>query len=514
MRILSALLTTLLAGALATSAQADRLGAPVGIPSPVGAASNIVAGTSGEGQGTAIVTRRYNPDRTDVLHQSATGRWRSFAIAGRPQAVRVALLENGGGLVAWDEGESVMVRTWDRAGIPGPLFPVLQNIDTTWEGDIETAQWQLSADAHGTVAIVSSGARDAASPDGVYATVRDPGGAFSPQQLVAAIDPHVEGGPDDLNLAVSPIAPGGGVSVRWGLHGSGFPGTIGVGHEFGHAERAGAGVAFGPPSSSPSPAPGVTLRDVARSAPTPLDVPADQSRSVRVGAGVVALCSGGSGCDTPRLLTWGGTRALAINVLSCPQCGAPELGRWYVARADARGVFDHPVLATRNAAAVPIRGGQAGVVLFAQVPFDPLFGAADRVLAVPFGRIAAPRRQTAYLGTRSTFPRGRLIVEAGCRVGCRLSATATVLHGGRPGRPHRVGTTRAPLTAGALASRTLEPLTGAFVTVDPALTAGARRVRVAVTARQRGARDVTVSRVFRRRVGATGRVTWCSGRSC
>ncbi|MDX6715412.1 MAG: hypothetical protein QOH30_1970 [Baekduia sp.] len=370
----------------AAPARSPGLGAPVKLPIRVPASSRVVSAVSAAGHGPALVTAQAKGAHsiTTVLHQDRGGTWRRFTVLGRPQAVRLALLEDGSGLAAFDQGNTVVVRRWSARGTVGAPQVVLRSVQTTWEGDFVTAEWQLSAGRDGTVAIASSG--DATSTAGaIYATVRDPGGAFSPQQQVTpeAVSPPVFGAPD---LAVAPIAAGGSVIVRWAPHGNGGPGDVRSSTDLGYAVRAGRATTFGPPQAPPGPAPVADLSTgLAATTPTPLTVAADQSSTVRVGRGVVALCARASGgCSSPQLFTWGGRRAIAFNARSCHDCvDAAVYGSWYVARSGAGGVVDHPVLATRDASAVPVRSAARGVVAFAQTGDGVRSDSADGVFLSP-----------------------------------------------------------------------------------------------------------------------------------
>jgi hypothetical protein len=158
----------------AATAAAPRLGTPAPIPIRLPASSSIQLAVSAAGHGPAIVTEGQEGKDNIVLHRDH-GTWRKFAVPGRPQAVRLALLEDGGGLAAWDEGDAVYVRRWTARGAVKAPQIVLSSVQTAWVGDFGAAEWQLSAARDGTVAIASM------SLDGaITATIRDPGGTFGP----------------------------------------------------------------------------------------------------------------------------------------------------------------------------------------------------------------------------------------------------------------------------------------------------------------------------------------------
>jgi hypothetical protein len=140
--------------------------------------------------------------------------WHQIKLGNRPHAIHFAQLEDDAGLVAWDDGDAVKVRSWDRAGTLGPARAVLTGVETLWEGDTSAAGWHLSADRAGTVVIAAPGL----ATDGVYATVRDPGRDFSaPQKLLAPSTPPTP----QPGLTVSPVAPDGTVIVSGGAHSEG-----------------------------------------------------------------------------------------------------------------------------------------------------------------------------------------------------------------------------------------------------------------------------------------------------
>jgi hypothetical protein len=324
--------------------------------------ADVIAADSGATRGVALVTRT-DAQAIRVLHQDAAGRWKRFPISGRPEGVRVVVLEDGGGLAAWDAGSEVLVRRWDAKGAVSAPRAVLHSISPTWYGDFDAAEWQLVADRHGTVVIASSGDR-ATAPGAIVATVRDPGGDFGPQQQIGQVDPEPGIG-DEPSLDLSPIAPDGSVAVRWALHGYG-PGNFSVADESGHAVRVGRAASFGPPQPPPGPPAGNVLGRPQPGTSALLAVQAAQSATVRVGPGVLALCRRASGgCDAPRLFRWHGTAVIAVQAMSCNPCVDFALaGSWYLARVADGGVFDHAVLATRDAGAQPVRTSRAGIVAF------------------------------------------------------------------------------------------------------------------------------------------------------
>src|SRR5438046_2643753 len=92
-------------------------------PAPAHAAPIFVGGMP-EAQGTSS-----GPEHATALHvwdpgaknvdevrfQDAGGAWQRFALCGGPDKVQFARLERGVTLVAWDAGDEIHVRTFDRS---------------------------------------------------------------------------------------------------------------------------------------------------------------------------------------------------------------------------------------------------------------------------------------------------------------------------------------------------------------------------------------------------------------
>ena len=200
---------TFLAAPAAAQAQSGY-GTPIRL---FGDRSAVLDASSGPDHGLALrlldVRAR---ERHSVRFQDSAARWHRFTVPGGPQTVRLARLEDGGGLAAWDEGDSVHVRTWTRDGALSRARTVLTDVETIWSGDFDAAGWDLAHDGAGTVAIAAPG------PGGsVVATVRDAGGDFAPQQQLLA----PTGALEPPSLALAGLAPDGTVSVFWGQHADG-----------------------------------------------------------------------------------------------------------------------------------------------------------------------------------------------------------------------------------------------------------------------------------------------------
>ncbi len=104
---------------------------------------------------------------------TSTGRW--HARSRHPRRTRtsgLARLENGGGLVAWDDRRAVFARTWTREGTLGA--------DPDRHGPAGSFALVLTYDEAGTVALGSVYPR-------VTFAVRDPGGTFGAAQDLGPI---------------------------------------------------------------------------------------------------------------------------------------------------------------------------------------------------------------------------------------------------------------------------------------------------------------------------------------
>jgi hypothetical protein len=358
--LMAALTATVLTTAPAAARAASEITIPVALP-----AAYVNSAVSADGAGAALVAEE-NGGRYRVLHQDPRGHWRSFSVPhthrGSP---RVALLGGGAGLAAWDEGDRVLVRSWDAAGDVAAPQAVLGGVQTIWDGDFTAYEWALSSDGRGTVAIAAPGL----GVGGIYATVRDRGGAFGPQQLLAPAPAGVtDFQPDQAALDVAPIGAGGAVTVQWDSA-QGNPGRVVPrdGRPTFQVTRPGPGQPFGP-VQSPVVVPTPTLSDAAWAhASAPAAVQADQSATVRVGADVLALCRP-TGCTTPQRVSWGGrVRAIVFNRLLAAACSCYD--RWYVATRRADGTFAAPrrAPAALRPDRLPLESSIAGVVGVARV---------------------------------------------------------------------------------------------------------------------------------------------------
>jgi hypothetical protein len=267
------------------------------------------------------------------------------------------MLGNGRGMVAWDAGDTIWVREWDRAGRLAPARAVLTGVRTVWEGDSDHPGWVMSSDDAGTVAIAAP-----TPAEGVHAAIRDPGGSFGRQHEVV---PPSDGA--RLALGISPPQADGGMRLWWSrdvLAEAPYPGEE-------QALRIGRRDRFGPPQPPVPPerrivqAPFLAelhrgtlgrLQPGTRTVATSADV----APRIRLSRRVWSLCAG-LGCSRPpRLLRWG-TRTQAVALLVRRE----RVRLLYIAYRRGDGVFDRPVLVRRGGGGIPVelrRPGRVGFV--------------------------------------------------------------------------------------------------------------------------------------------------------
>jgi hypothetical protein len=326
------------------------------------ASAYVTAAISGPGHSPAVLIDSGGP-LAYVGHTNRAGNWRFLLVPGNSQAVRLASLEGGGGLVAYDQGDVIVARTWGPDGTVAPPQAVLTGIISTWwQGDFQAPEWQMASDDRGTVALASV----TTNGRGVLATVRDPGGAFGAVQRLGDTDP-VPGVPSfteyrlaPADMGIGPIGAGGAVTVQWGAHGHGGPGVVRRWEPSSQATRPGPRRPFAAPTS---PAAGVTtgamFRERQKLSAPPVTVVGDQSAAIRVGAGIVRHCGAHADCRTPKPFAWGTTKVILF----------ADGGDWLVAKADARGVYDHPTrVAGVTTGSQPLWTKRHGVVAFASSP--------------------------------------------------------------------------------------------------------------------------------------------------
>jgi len=175
-----------------------------------------------------------------------------------------------------------------------------------------------------------------------------------------------------------------------------------------------------------------------------------------------------------------------------------ETGSWYVARPDARGVFDRAVKATENATSLPVRRARAGEVGFAR--FDTstdnnLFRRHSRLVVVPFGAEVARSRRAPRLrfGTSARTTGRRLLVPVYCDRVCRVHGSAGV-----------AGPLAVTDFEGKRIDARLEPFTVAYLRVT--LRAGREKVRVSARATDDARHRAAANARFLR---SPRRGTWC-----
>jgi hypothetical protein len=485
MRLRSAICAVAFSGLIAPAAEAraPRLGTPEVI-TWFGGESNLLEASSvaGHPDAYAVFHRKIGANVYSVVHRDRRGHAHRFDIpttrGSFPQAIRIVPLESGAGMALWDDSASarVLARAWTRDGRLGPSAVVLSGVTTVHSAENDSAQWRVRADGRGTVVVASSGAAPH-DPASVLATVREPGGAFRPQQQLT---PPGETGVLQRQIRISPIGGDGSVAVAWGPEYGDGPGGIAV--------RRGRAPAFDPPL------PRAFESEVVLSARNRSVFAADGT-PVAISARLARRCP----CVRPQVFRWGRTRVLAFQVYATS--AGFELGTWYVARPDRSGVFDRAILATTNASSRPVRRKRAGELGFAR--FDTstdsgLFRRRSRLIVIPFGARVPRSRRAARLrfGTYALANARRLLAPVYCDRVCRVRGTSR-------GRRLRVTDSK-----GRRIDSRLEPFTVAYLRVP--LGPGRRHVQVNAAALDDAARPSAARGTFLRSRRAT---LWCLGRT-
>lgn len=512
----------LLAAAPASAAAPQRLGEPHIVAGFDGSAQ--VLETASDAAHRAIVVREATPSgapRYRVLFRAADGRFRRFELPPPRdpiQLVRLAVLEDGDGFVAWDDGDRIAVQQWHADGGVERPYVALAGVRPVRAADPAAPNWAIGSDGAGTVAIVAL--RPVRRGVRVVAAIRE---AASPLAPLPAFSPPIE--VTDLAVAdaavLPPVAePGGAVTVRW---------------EGGAARRPAAATPFAAPVAStwetdpgfePTGPEAVAVSSL--SAQTLRRLPAGTSRvtlvgqeatggAVGIGPALRKLClMGATGCDEPHRFTWpGGEERLAVRV-SAP---APSTTRqWYVARPGRDGSFVAPRLVSLNPGLAPLWGGTPGRVDFAGIDTDGAPGArraGARVFIVPFGSgpaIADRRRPRIGFADRGAATARAALLPAWCSETCELRIRARLR---APGR--RAGRWRpaAALDAEGLYAVRMEPFQSADIRVRARTRAGTR-LDLRVRARDRAGRTSVRRQTYRARRLADGALVWCRGtaRTC
>lgn len=389
--------------------------------------------TSGEGGTTALLV----DDRT-VAYSDSDGDWHRFMV---PSAVAIQLirLEAGSGMAVWGTGATIYGRRWHADGRLEAPTALLNGVltDEAYERPARFIGWRLVADRAGTAVLTAQG--DAAHPRAVYAAVRVPGGAFSPQQELL---PPASAGSTRLGLYMLPMAPDGTVTVSWTSEWS-YPPTL---YSTGVATRRPGATQFEP----------ATIGEAPR---LPTGVVTDGGGMVPVDFNMGAACAGY--CDrSGKLFTWpSGEQRLALH-----RTGSD--GVWWIARRGPDGRFTQPRLATRTGG-VPIWTQRPGVVAFVKAVHGGIY-------AVPYGEPPRGAPRVTVGAVRRT-----LEIPVSCSTAC--SVQATVRSGRRTFRAR---------------SGTMEPLETAVLA--PPLPTRLTHVKVTLTAR--GVRGTTRTRFELRRV--------------
>lgn len=515
MRLVACTLAFLLVPASAWAATPrPRLGEPHGI-SAFTTSARIVESAS-DGTHRALVAAVGTPAggvRNVVLFRTAAGRWTRFELpppADPVQRIRLALLENGDGLAAWDDGDRVAAQRWHPDGRVDRPYTALAAVRTSTGGASDDPNWDLGSDGSGTVAVVAP--RPAARGRlTVQVAVRESAGEFGPPQQVAVL-----GG--DARVLPPVVEPGGAITVRW---------------RGGAARRPAAGAPFAAPVADTwelSPGFQTTgpdavvvtalsseiLRALPRGTRTVTLAGTDATGGpVKIGPALRGLCRmGATGCTEAHRFVWpGGTQRLAILV---SEPAPAQAAQWWVAEEGRDGSFVRPRLVSVNAALAPLWGGTPGRVDFAGVDTDgapgvPLPGA--RLYVVPYGvgpAVADRRAPRIRFGDRGIAADGAALLPVWCTETCALRVRARVE---RPGR--RAGSWRpaAALDAGGSYAVRIEPFQAVAIRVRLASPFPGTRLQVRVTARDQAGR-ITTSRTAYRAAGAPEAGAWCRAGAC
>lgn len=510
--LLCVLLAVVPAGQAAAAPQ-PRLGEPRVLASF--AAPTRVVGSASDAAHRALVVAERLPSggvRHVVLFR-VSDRYRRFELPpprAPIQRVRLALLEQGGGLVAWDDGDRIAVQRWRAdGGVDRPVV-ALSGVRTVRPGEGAGANWDLGSDGSGTVAIAALRAARRSRVT-VQTAIREPGADFAPEVQVAELALA------DVPVLTPVVEAGGAITVRW---------------RGGAARRPAAGAPFAAPVADTwEVAPGFLETGpetvvVSSLAPEILRALPRGTRRVTltgtdatggpvdIGLALRSLCRmGAAGCGSAHRFTWpNGTERLAV-LVSAP---APARAwQWHVTERGRDGSFVRPRLASVNAALAPVWGGTPGRVDFVGVDTDGAPGIprpGGRLYVMPYGTgpaVSDRRRPRARFGDGGSADARAAYLPVWCDEACSLRVRVRVKRPGRRSGPWRPAAALDP--EGMYAVR-MEPYQAATIRVRGRTVAGAR-MRVRVVARDRSGRTRTTRATFRA-TAAAGPAAWCRIGAC
>jgi hypothetical protein len=499
--------------AQATAASEPRLGEPRILASFSQAASVVESASDDTHRALVVAERSPSGGVRHVVLFRVSDRYRRFELPP-PRTpilrVRMALLEGGDGLVAWDDGDRVAAQRWRAAGAVDRPVVALSGVRTAGAGEPPAANWDLGADRSGTVAVAALRAARGGRVT-VQAAVREPATEFAPGVHVAQLPLA------DVPVLAPVVEPGGAITVRW---------------QGGAARRPAARAPFAAPVADTwEVAPGFLETGpeavvVSRLAPEVLRVLPRGTRRVTlagtdatggpvdIGPALRSMCGmGAAGCAEPHRFVWAdGSERLAVLVSAPAQAQAWQ---WHVAERGRDGSFVRPRLASVNAALTPLWGGTPGRVDFAGIDTDGAPGipqAGGRLYVVPYGTgpaVSDRRRPRVRFGDAGRAGGRAVHVPVWCDEGCSLRVRARVERPGR--RPGRWQPAAALDEEGQYAVR-MEPYRAASVRVRVRTVVGSR-LRLRVVARDRAGRTRT-ARVTFRATAATGPGAWCRSGAC